>query len=234
MVVIFPLPSSNVTAILHIHYRADTGRMAQLQTINLDWWRDPKGYRLVEGKPAGMPRIVRNGRPNDGPKHSRPLDETNDLFLIFARNATTTDGALKFVQRYGPLTASGNDQGDIVSYVTHHARMMRDLLKSFSTHRERPKVPVKFDVIPGVTFNAAVIWDPLTDSLRWQVRPSTLLDGLWLQFGQAVTRGAHIQTCVHCGKWFETGPGTGRRLDSKFCSDEHRIAFNSLKRSKEK
>jgi len=34
--------------------------------------------------------------------------------------------------------------------------------------------------------------------------------------------------------FFEAGRGTGRRLDAKFCSDEHRIAFNSLKRSREK
>ena len=60
-----------------------------------------------------------------------------------------------------------------------------------------------------------------------------LLDALWLQLGQALTVSAKIRQCEHCGNWFEAGRGTGRRLDAKFCSDEHRIAFNSLKRSKE-
>jgi len=39
------------------------------------------------------------------------------------------------------------------------------------------------------------------------------------------------RACAHCGAMFEAGRGAGRRADAKFCSDEHRVAFNSLKRS---
>ena len=85
----------------------------------------------------------------------------------------------------------------------------------------------------GVNFYAWLDWDPQTEISRWEFCPSTLLDGLWLQLGQAVTRGVHIRVCAHCGNLFETGIGTGRRLDARFCCDEHRIAFNSPKRSKE-
>ena len=40
--------------------------------------------------------------------------------------------------------------------------------------------------------------------------------------------------CLHCGERFQTGLGRGkaRRADAKFCCDEHRRAYNSLKRSR--
>lgn len=40
-----------------------------------------------------------------------------------------------------------------------------------------------------------------------------------------------VCTCLHCGSYFQAGPGTDRRLDAKFCSDQHRKDFNSLKRT---
>jgi hypothetical protein len=40
--------------------------------------------------------------------------------------------------------------------------------------------------------------------------------------------------CLKCGETFLSGAGTGRRLDAKFCSDAHRIAYNSFKRTEQK
>jgi hypothetical protein len=207
--------------------------MAQLPTIEFTCWRDPGGYRLAKTKPEGFLRVVRNGRPKDPLAVARPLDQTPELFRIFASRVTKDEDVLAFVQRYGPLTFNANTPGDIVEYVLFHSRGMRSLLTSLSAHRWQPRLPEKSDVLPICTLDAAVVWDHVKKSLRWELRPSTLLDGLWLQFGQAVTRGAHIRACAHCGEWFETGAGTGRRLDAKFCCDEHRTAFNSLKRSRE-
>jgi hypothetical protein len=206
--------------------------MAQLQTIDFTNWKDPSGYRLDKTMPDGLLRVVRNGPPDGELVINRPLDGTPDLFLIFARTVVTGKDVLAFVQRYGPLTVYANLPGDIVEYVIVHARTMRDLLNAWSS--PRPRLAGKFDAAPGTTLYGAVVWDPIAKSLRWELRPSSLLDGLWLQFGQAVTRGARIRSCAHCGEWFETGAGTRRRLDAKFCSDEHRTAYNSLKRSREK
>jgi hypothetical protein len=38
--------------------------------------------------------------------------------------------------------------------------------------------------------------------------------------------------CPQCGTKFKTGYGTGRRLDAKFCCDEHSALWNSRARSK--
>lgn len=226
--------SSFVTDILHIHYKTETAAMAWLPTLQLEWWKDPKGYHLAEVGRLKLLRVVRNGHTRDKLVPCRPLDSSHTLFGIFANTATTPEGVLAFVERFGPLTVFGHDEGDLVNDVIHRAVNMRDTFKWISAQPRRRMACEESFFGPGVTLHAWLEWDPVSNSPVWQFHPSTLIDGLWLQFAQAVTRGVHIQTCMHCGDLFETGPGTGRRLDAKFCSDEHRIAFNSLKRSREK
>jgi hypothetical protein len=203
--------------------------MTQLPIIDFAWTRDPKGYRLTDPKP--LRRVVRNG-PNGSEVSCRAL--SGEEFRIFASIATSDTSLLDFVQWYGPLTWDGLDatKGDIVELVMHHARAMRELLTATAERHSPSSDGGPVYVGSDSTVRAAVVWDPASKSLRWCFRPHTLLDALWLQFGQAVTRGARLRTCEHCGTWFETGAGTGRRADARFCSDEHRIAFNSLKRSK--
>ena len=228
--------------------------MAQI-AIELDWARDPKGYRLVEIGRSKELRIVRIGTGH-GPKNLplfQPLS-TDLLFRIFANIATTPEGALDFVQRYGPLT--GWD-GDIVSEVTFQAEYMRGVLEVWAgkqKHPDRslaalvsgrhmrvgrgqvgpgkPLVVSPYDTGSSSSLNAKVIWDPFAKALKWELRPASLLDALWLQLGQALTADVQFRKCEHCTEFFVAGRGTGRRLDAKFCSDEHRIAFNSFKRSR--
>ena len=228
--------------------------------IELDWARDPKGYRLVETGRSKELRIVRKGTGR-GPENLplfQPLS-TDLLFGIFANIATTPEGALDFVRRYGPLTPEGHEEaGDIVSEVTFHAEYMRGVLEVWAGKQKHPDrslaalvsgrhmrvapkqigphrlVVSPYDTGYSSSLNAKVIWDPFAKALKWELRPTSLLDALWLQLGQALTANVQFRQCEHCGNFFEAGRGTGRRFDAKFCSDEHRIAFNSLKRSKEK
>jgi hypothetical protein len=197
--------------------------MAQQPIIEFTWKYDPKGYHFVESR--GPMRIVRAGS-NGAEKLCRPLN--GEEFRIFASQAHTPQGALDFVHRYGPLTWEGWDEakGDLVLLIQVNAVAMRALLDATQNGRSKPGVEA-----PDITVHATVIWDQAAKAPRWCFRPNTLLDALWLQFGQEVTRGVKMQTCQHCGAWFQAGAGTGRRADAKFCSDEHRVTFNSLKRS---
>jgi hypothetical protein len=204
--------------------------------IEFDWARDPKGYHLE--RRSKRLRVVRNGTGYD-PKvlHAyRPLAATDVLFQIFATNVTTPDRMLEFVERFGPFTGAGWDPkiGDDVELVMLQANYMRKVLRSWAGYQKRLNRPLGPPPTGAfATLDAMVVWDPTLNALKWQLRPRVLLDALWLQLGQAITAGLQIRICEHCGNWFEAGRGTGRRLDAKFCSDEHRIAFNSLKRSKE-
>lgn len=201
--------------------------MAEPPIIDFAWTRDPKGYRLVW---TPQRAIVRNG-PNRSEVLCRPL--TGDEYRIFVHIAHSPDGALEFVERFGPLTWGGWDSrhGDSLDIVMMNARTMRELLDVTCEGRS-PLAEEPGAMSPTSTLHAAVLWDPAIKAIRWSLRPNTLLDALWLQFGQELSRGAKIRACQHCGAFFEAGVGTGRRADAKFCSDEHRVAFNSLKRSK--
>jgi hypothetical protein len=209
--------------------------------IEFEWSRDPKGYRFVETKLPKMLCVVRNGTGH-GLKDLQsywPLAKTDTLFGIFANMATSPEGVLEFVRRFGPLTWDGFDakKGDPVNLVMFNADHMRQVLRIWNGGQKQTQtqLPVgPYQAAPSVSLNAMVVWDPAAKALRWKVCPNTLLDALWLQLGQALTAGVQIRECEHCGEWFYTGRGTDRRLDAKFCSDEHRIAFNSLKRSREK
>jgi hypothetical protein len=211
--------------------------MAQI-VIEFDWVRDPKGYRLVKTGRSTMLRVVRKGTGHS-PKdyaHIRPLDLTDSLFGIFAQTANTPDGVLDFVTRFGPLTPDGWDasKGDYVNLVISNADHMRQIIRSANiaqNHTRRPPEPLH---TAPILLDAMVAWDPATKTLKWELRPKSLLDALWLQLGQKLTGGGQWRECEHCGKWFEVGRGTGRRADAKFCSEEHKIAFHSLKRSREK
>jgi hypothetical protein len=144
---------------------------------------------------------------------------------------------LDFVRRFGPLTLDGwdSEKGDDVNLAISNADHMRQLLKHASGNQKRASLPHdQHQASRSSSIDAQVIWDPATRGPKWELRPKTLLDALWLQLGQALTAGVQIRQCEHCGDWFEVGRGTGRRLDAKFCSDEHRTTYNSLKRSREK
>jgi hypothetical protein len=231
-----PLLSSAVMDKMIIHYTSETEAMASLPKIQLDCWKDPKGYHLAKTVPPNLLRVVRNGRTDDKLELCRPLDDSSALFRIFATKATTPEGVLNFVHHFGPLRPNGNNEGELVGDVIQRALMMQNSLKWLSEQpkRRRPRKEIDLNLHISFHLHVSLDWDPATNNPEWQFRPASLLDALWLQFGQAVTRGVHIRSCAHCGDLFETGLGTGRRLDAKFCSDEHRIAFNSLKRSKEK
>jgi hypothetical protein len=78
--------------------------------------------------------------------------------------------------------------------------------------------------------DVALAFNPMTGRPQFKFRPPSLVNALAFEMGEFLTRDAQLRECQRCGAWFESGPGTGRRADAKFCCDDHRIAFNSLKR----
>jgi hypothetical protein len=81
------------------------------------------------------------------------------------------------------------------------------------------------------TAEVSVVVDSVTGRPRLSYKVGSLYEALWLQLGQKISSGHDLRRCAFCGEWFEAGAGTARRADAKFCSDEHRINFNSQKRS---
>jgi hypothetical protein len=205
--------------------------------IDFEWSRDAKGYRLEHG------RIIGNG----GKRLAyRPLEEFDKLYNVFAKTAQNSEGLLDFVQKFGRLTVG--PEGDDVRKVLADIEMISMVLGmrpggKFPKHKQG--VPFEYTAstaIGPVVVRAGGIplpsklraWlapDPTTGAWKLKLEPPSLLDAIWLQFGQAITSDADLRFCIQCGNPFEAGGQSGRRADAKFCSDECRVNYNSLKRS---
>lgn len=209
--------------------------------IDFDWSRDASGYVLLPGKfPPKKPgqskkdwlldakfkevepeRIVGKGGKRVSGK---PLQNFPGLYRIFAKITSAAD-LLDFVTKFGPLTFAGQleDKGDVVPDLLESAGEMATQLTRFGRQRE----PV---FLPSTNMKMRIVNE--ISGPRLIFSPSTLLDALWLQWALELTGGGKISECLQCGDLFRAGPGLGRRGDAMFCCDEHRVEFNSLKRSK--
>jgi hypothetical protein len=208
--------------------------MARLPLMDFNSLRDPLGYRLAWSDQLRCQVIVRNGPWNGYLAHGPQL--SGEEFRAFANMARDAGGALEFVRLYGAFTPSfGHDAlGESVESITGEARTMRRLLNAIAAAPRQLPDDLLWELEQAilVRVETTLKWDPITRAPVWIFSPGSLRDALWLQFGQAVTRGEQLRACLRCGDWFVVGVGAGRRADSKFCCDEHRRAFNSLKRSK--
>jgi hypothetical protein len=228
--------------------------------IDFEWQRDNKGYRLFDPEPPAPPKTYIHpifnfpieetllGRDWGKPQRIarcggrlvsyRPLEQFDSLFKLFANAAVDAPGLLGFVEKFGPLTTRGLDKdgSEPVEPVLEHAAAMREFLGYAAGDGSRlvERITLEQGGVPLSSMSVRLTLDPNTRTPRLRLTPQSLLDALWVQLGQALSGGAAIHQCQHCGQWFESGAGTGRRADAKFCSNEHKIAFHSLKRSKEK
>jgi hypothetical protein len=227
--------------------------------IEFEWWRDAKGYRLaVPEPPKPRPKEVhpefgvihpyeldsnRFGKPqrvvpNGGELIPyQPLSKFDKLSDAFA-SIRTPETVLYFVQHYGPLTEAGldPDQGENVEDALKQATFFRDLLNGGRPRRKRTSAFFGGSVTESTHFASldASLTPDAFGALRLRVLPKNLLDALWLQLAHVLAAGTSIRACLLCGTWFGAGPGTNKRLDAKFCSDEHRVLYNSRRRTKGK
>jgi hypothetical protein len=226
-------------------------------SIDFEWLRDDAGYRYVPAAPGNpepsemsplyaliepIRSAVSGGRParivRCGGKlvPYRPFEKDGGkLYQIFASLCWTGEESLllDFVNRFGPLTEFGNqDCGEEVLFAVSAASVMRDLLYCSPAERAAYFSRSGDKGVAWSRIDVALTFNPMTNKPQFRLTPPALVNALWLELGQALSSDASIRNCLHCGEWFEAGAGTGRREDAKFCSDPHRIAFNSRKRSK--
>jgi hypothetical protein len=186
----------------------------------------------------------------------RPLDE-NDMICIAFAKLSSPESLLQFIKLFGPLTRSSPQWGDSVAGCLRLARRFYELLSckdrghkklasifnsqvqaSFARAYERDvKSPLPKDYNFGESNELIGIADIVADprrGIQLRITTDTLIGGLWWQLAQKLSGETNIQICRYCSAPFETGPGTGRHIDSKFCSNEHKVRYFSLDRTKRK
>lgn len=185
-----------------------------------------EGSRLEVALPPHE-RIVRRGGKL---VTYRPFEKVNGLFRVFASLARTKEGLLDFVQRFGPLTPAGNVIGEDVQ----SGLITGQLINLFLNSSPQQRVALLNDGEGISCANAHVFLavNQVTGRPQLKFKVNDLAHALLLEFGQALANGEDVRQCAFCGEWFDAGPSAKRRRGTKFCSDAHRIAFNSQKRSK--
>jgi hypothetical protein len=220
-----------------------------LLSIEFEWWKDSKGYRLVEPEPwpqNSPPKPTWNIPvigiiPNEGkrivPNRGKlipyqPLKHFNRLYKSFA-DIKDEALAVDFACKWGLLTSS--DGSDELETFLKEAEDFRKSLEQRRPSRKKriPEFNAEVETTVLADLKASLTTDP-RGRLQLRILPSNLLEALWLQLAQTLATGTDIRTCLLCGQYFEVGPRGQKRLDAKFCSDEHRIKFHSLRRPKRK
>jgi hypothetical protein len=217
--------------------------------IDFEWHRDSKGYRLLDAESrkadGRVPTILdaekstRIVRCGGDLILCRPLEDFEFLYREFAKIRKTPEGVLDFIQKFGSLTVDRDldarlkgKASDHVNFVLDQSKEMSDLLAYVKDPKKNLKNLIGIHGIKISAIDALVTIDPITNKPRLKFTPRNLLNALWLQAFQALSSDAQVRQCQQCDTWFEVGSGTGRRLDAVFCSKEHQVLFNRLKRAK--
>ena len=187
--------------------------------------------------PRKPERILRRGGELQA---YRPIDTYGKLLVDQFSRIATPANLLEFVQKFGPLTNEGRDpgRGDDVWHIIPHAQQIRSLIDAYRPDQMKsiskklgPKgIPLGDGPVGDI--QARLVFDPVAEAPRLQLMPKNLLNAIWLQFAEDLEGAPDLGVCNHCGTHFKRGPGTGRRADARYCSEEHQIAFNSMKRSR--
>ena len=186
--------------------------------VEFSWKVASNGYTLSpphsdEGHETELQgRIV----PLRGPTHqTKPFDKFPGLFRQFAAMEATPSGALHFANKFGLLQAEepGSALTVWLEQRAHFAELVvnsdtpssngrrADALNSLN-HILRSQMSTEISAVGGIV-----------------VKPHSLLAAMAFQLGLWFEVGDNrIGQCAECGTTWEFGPGTGHRVNRRYCS----------------
>jgi hypothetical protein len=224
--------------------------MIEQALIDFTWAIDTKGFHVPGNVDLNArdlipfdKRIVRQG----GPLQRYQPERIKRLFDDFLLVRTPAD-LLQFVNRRGPLTREGfyceasnedfrspnefyssPDGGEALDLGLDYAGRFRDVLEE----KKKPsRVARCFEAFRLEKYQVEIVPD-LKRGIRFKFFPENLLDYLALRLAHVVLALPAYSPCLWCGEFFAKGVGTKRRGDAQFCSDQHRVDYNSQKRSRD-
>ena len=170
------------------------------------------GYTILRSEPL---RVV----PLKGPTHrTRPFHKYPGLFKQFAAFEPTPEGAVKFASKFGLLQQQ--DQGNDFAEWARHMRDFAELtalnansnLTTPSDLQRSALENVNRIVCSGITVE-------ISETGGVVVKPHSLLAAMAFQLGLWFgTHDESIGQCEECGTTWVYGPGTGHRVNRRYCS----------------
>jgi hypothetical protein len=221
-------------------------------SADFTWQKDKSGYRLVKAKSASRGKSTAYRiLPNGGERILIQPMEKKDLYLLFSY-VDSPEKLLAFVEQNGLL---GNQE--FLKYRKHHFRgdwadgsrsvssetvegmpvdkyleqaaLFHEALAQKKAGPEALAAYLKSTGAPGASLGHLHLIPDKFSGARFKIVPTDLMQALWFQLGHVLASNVKMGTCLLCGQLFEAGAG-GRRADAKFCSDDHRVLYNSLNR----
>jgi hypothetical protein len=204
--------------------------------VATEWVVLPAAFEMFEGEKgerAPSLRIVGNGGALIPYQPSNSLDE---ILVELLNTSPTPEGARHFVNRFGPLTSHGfESDGEHITAVTANIGWMNIVADWWIAHGDDPAIGQLFGPDGFELSNVCeqrIIYDQPKKTPRVVVTFKHLATLLWARlFGILMGDTTVLRRCAQCNNLFAAGVGTGRRGDARFCSDEHRALFHSLKRT---
>jgi hypothetical protein len=230
--------------------------------LHLNWFKDSAGYRFIDYGKYGTHIIGNGGKlvpfsPFDGNDSvfsdfasvtSLPsllhfveqyglLDEP--AYGVKVDRGRTTKISYPAVHERGftEIKDSPTLEGEDVDPHLYTAKLFREILEQSGKGWRRTPSALAHSIAESLheePLGEISLAGDRGHGFRMVLTANSLMDGLWLQLGQKVAGLAKFQVCElpSCRQVFEVGSSSGRRLDARFCSDSHRIEFNSRKRTK--
>jgi hypothetical protein len=169
----------------------------------------------------------------------RPTDALDFIFREFVNTPPNSVGVLSFVSRFGMLRYSGPDQQheEPVSTTITNIEIMNSVIDKISAGKAANKaffegMPLQPDGLVLSDLKARLTFDEVSGAPKVTYATLSLMAALWLYFGQLLENETTVlRRCLQCNALFDAGVGSGRRKDSKFCTDAHRTLFHNQRLS---
>jgi hypothetical protein len=189
--------------------------------------------RLFQPVDQGKPERIRRKGGTLVPY--RPTDTLDFIFRDFVNTPTNAEGVLSFVNRFGLLYYSDRDQlhEEPVSKIVANIEFMNAVIDEISAGEHADKVLLfGADGTNLANLKARFTLDEVSGAPKVTFVPLSLMAALWLHFGQILSSDTTVlRRCLQCNALFDAGVGSGRRKDSKFCTDAHRALFHNQRLS---
>jgi hypothetical protein len=218
------------------------------------WAKDLNGFRIDGNAHLDSGVLTSDPMPLDylsgrlirlgGRLQTYEPTKVSNLLLRFMQVRTPGE-LLRFVNLYGPLTIEGfvsergepfYDANEEIRWTPEEGEELEPGLEEADWFRYLAKNKARASIVAQAVerYRSVHRFEVMPDKrkgVRLVVVPKSLLDLLRLQLVQMLIGSPSYSECGYCGEFFAKGVGTARRADAEFCSDDHRIKFNSRKRS---
>ncbi len=187
----------------------------------------------VSGKRA---RIIHVLEPQSSKMERCDLFESAPgLFFELAHTPMTLEGVKAFADRSGLLSP-----GFFPEQVDHWYSPIREMRRAVVAWQEakatgdfkkviriikrrgEPHLFARDQEFVGIVANVLLKKDLLSGVARLCIRPTDLLDALWIQLTLAIDGNQNLRSCAECRTWFPIEAG-GSRSDKEYCSDACRM-----------